>query len=143
VTIGKKYFFIVLCVAAFALSVASGSEQTPPFPSMPSPGEKVSIGNDYYFTYDFDKKPKLGTLTIKIQIYTMDGKKDTSLEVLADSGMPSMKGVHDTGDRLCKLSTSGDYLVPIDIVMPGDWEVRLTFKKDGKIIFRGSHQFDV
>jgi hypothetical protein len=54
-----------------------------------------------------------------------------------------MRGAHETGDRYFKLSRNGDYLLPIDIVMPGDWEIRLTILKDGKVIFRGSYQFDV
>ncbi len=124
-------------------SAPSGAEQTPAFPSMPGPGKKVSIGNDYYFVYGFDKKPKLGTMIMKVEVFTRDGKKDTSFEVKADSGMPSMKGAHESGDRSFKLSKKGDYLLPIDIVMPGDWEVRFTFIKDGKVIFRGSYQFNV
>jgi len=121
----------------------SGAEQAPSFPSMPGPGKKVSIGDNYYFVYAFDKKPKLGTMIMKVEVFTKDGKKDTSLEVKADSGMPSMKGAHESGDRPFKLSKKGDYLLPIDIVMPGDWEVRFTFSKNGKVIFRGSYQFDV
>jgi hypothetical protein len=124
-------------------SAASGAEHAPTFPSMPGPGKKVPFGSDYYLIYGFDKKPKLGTLIMKVEIFTKEGKKDTSLEVKADAGMPSMKGAHETGDRSFKLSKKGDYLLPIDIVMPGDWEVRLTVFKEGKVIFRGSHQFDV
>ncbi len=125
------------------VSAVSGNERAPVYPSMPGPGKKVLMGNDYYFIYGFDKKPKLGTLIMKVDIYTKEGKKDTSLEVKADSGMPSMKGAHETGDRTFKLSNKGSYLLPIDIVMPGDWEVRLTILKGGKVIFRGSYQFDV
>jgi len=124
-------------------SAVSEAEQTPVYPSMPGPGKKVSIGSDYYLIYRFDKKPKLGTVIMKVEIFTKEGKKDTSMEVKADSGMPSMKGAHETGDRAFKLSKKGDYLLPIDIVMPGDWEVRLTLLKEGKVIFRGSYQFDV
>jgi predicted metalloprotease len=54
-----------------------------------------------------------------------------------------MKGAHESGDQPFKLSQKGDYLLPINIVMPGGWEVRLTLLKDGKVIFKGSHQFDV
>lgn len=122
---------------------ASVAEQMPVFPTMPAPGKKVPIGADHYIIYGFDKKPKLGTLIIKVEIFNKDGKKDTSMEVKADSGMPSMKGAHETGDRSFKLSKKGDYLLPIDIVMPGDWEIRLTLLKEGKVTFRGSHQFDV
>jgi hypothetical protein len=115
----------------------------PAYPSMLGPGKKVPIGGDSYLIYGFDKKPKLGTLIMKVEIFTKEGKKDTSLEVKADAGMPSMKGAHETGDRPFKLSKKGDYLLPIDIVMPGDWEIRLTLLKEGKVIFRGSYQFDV
>ena len=124
-------------------SAVSGAEQSPVYPSMPEPGKKVSIGNDYYLIYGFDKKPKLGTVIMKVEIFTREGEKDTSTEVKADAGMPSMKGAHETGDRPFKLSKKGDYLLPINIVMPGDWEIRLTLLKEGKVIFRGSYQFDV
>jgi hypothetical protein len=110
---------------------------------MPGPGKKVAVGSDYYLIYGFDKKPKLGAVILKVEIFTKEGKKDTSFEVKADAGMPSMKGAHDTGDRPLKLSQKGDYLGPISIVMPGDWEIRLTLAKEGKVIFRGSYQFDV
>jgi hypothetical protein len=113
------------------------------YTQMPDPGKKVMIGNDYYFIYDFDKKPKMGTVILKVELFTMDGKKDTTFEIKGDAGMPSMKGAHDTGERPFKLSQKGVYLLPVDIVMPGDWEIRLTFSKGGKVIFRGSHKFDV
>jgi hypothetical protein len=125
------------------VAAASGAGSAQVYPSMPGPGKKVPVGNDYYLIYGFDKKPKLGTVIIKVEVFTTQGKKDTSLEVMADAGMPSMKGAHDSGDRPLKLSNKGDYLVPINIVMPGDWEIRLTFTKNGQVIFRGSYQFDV
>ena len=93
--------------------------------------------------YGFDKKPKLGTVIMKVEIFTAEGKKDTSLEAKADAGMPSMKGAHETGDRAFTVSKKGDYLLPIPIVMPGDWEIRLTISKEGKVIFRGRYNFDV
>ncbi|MEW6719390.1 MAG: hypothetical protein AB1346_02965 [Thermodesulfobacteriota bacterium] len=117
--------------------------EQPVFPPMPAPGKKVPIGSDGYLIYGFDKKPKMGIAILKVSIFGPDGKKNTSMEVLADSGMPSMRGAHETGDQPCKLSKKGDYLVPVNIVMPGDWEVRLTVRKEGRVIFRGSHRFDV
>jgi len=113
------------------------------YPPMSGPGKKVQIGNDFYLIYNFDKKPKLGTVIMKVEVFAKDGKKDTSFEVKADSGMPSMRGAHESGDRSFKLSNKGDYLLPIDIVMPGGWEIRLSLLKEGKIIFRGSYQFEV
>jgi hypothetical protein len=160
----KKWFFFILFLVVISFlwlppcaqsqqkhksksgsvgSAIPGAEQTPVYPSMPGPGKKVSIGNDYYLIYSFDKKPKLGTLIMKVEIFTQEGKKDTSAEVKAEAGMPSMKGAHETGEQPFKLSKKGDYLLPINIVMPGDWEIRLTLLKDGKVIFRGSYQFNV
>jgi len=124
-------------------SIALAAEATPNFPSMPGPGKKVPVGSDLYLIYGFDKKPKLGTMIMKVGIFAKDGKKDTSFEVKADAGMPTMKGAHETGDQPFQLSQKGDYLLPINIVMPGGWEIRLTLSKAGKVIFRGSHQFDV
>jgi hypothetical protein len=124
-------------------SAASGTEAKPNYPSMPGPGKKVPVGSDLYLIYGFDKKPKLGTVIMKVEIFTKEGKKDTSFEVKADAGMPSMKGAHETGDQSFTLSKKGDYLLPINIVMPGDWEIRLTLSKAGKAVFRGSYQFNV
>jgi hypothetical protein len=119
------------------------SQQTPAFSPMPEPGKKVPIGNGYYLIYGFDKRPKLGTVIMKVEIFTAEGKKDTSFQASVDAGMPSMKGAHETGDRPFTLSKKGDYLLPISIVMPGDWEIRLTVSKDGKVLLRGRYNFDV
>jgi hypothetical protein len=124
-------------------SAAFAAEATPNFPSMTGPGKKVPIGDDFYLLYGFDKKPKLGTVIMKVEIFAKDGKKDTSFDVKADAGMPSMKGAHESGDQPFQLSQKGDYLLPINIVMPGGWEIRLTLSKAGKAIFRGSYQFNV
>ena len=121
----------------------AGAEQKPVFLPMPDPGKKVPIGNGYYLIYGLDKRPKLGTVIMKVEVFTGEGKKDTTLEIKADAGMPSMGGAHETGAQAFVLSKKGDYLLPINIVMPGDWEIRLTVVKEGKVIFRGKYNFDV
>ncbi len=110
---------------------------------MPGPGKKISIGNDAYLLYSFAEKPKMGTVILKVQVFNKAGEKETSLQIMGDSGMPSMRGAHDTGDRPFQISKNKDYLLPISIVMPGEWEIRVTVTKAGKVIFRGSHRFDV
>ena len=119
------------------------AQQAPAFNPMAEPGKKVLLGNGYYLIYGFDKRPKLGTVIMKVEVFTPEGKKDTSFQLSADAGMPSMKGAHETGDRPFTLSKKGDYLLPISIVMPGDWEIRLTVSKDGKVLLRGRYNFDV
>jgi hypothetical protein len=113
-----------------------------PAPSLKA-GEKYWIGTDYYFTYSFDKKPQIGTLIIKVQVFTKDGKKDTSFEINGSAGMPSMRGAHDTGDQPFQRNKKGDYLLPVNVVMPGDWEMNLNFIKDKKSIYTGSIRFNV
>ena len=110
---------------------------------MPDPGKKVPVGSGYYIIYGFDKKPKLGTVIMKVEVFTDEGAKDTSLEIKADAGMPSMRGAHETGERAFVISKKGDYLLPVSVVMPGDWEIRIAVSKDGKVIFRGRYNFDV
>ena len=121
----------------------TGAATKPVFAPMPAPGKKVPIGDGYTMVYGFDQKPKLGTVIMKVEIFDAAGKKDTSFQVKADAGMPSMSGAHESGDRAFTLSKKGDYLLPINIVMPGDWEIRLTIMKDGKPIFMGRYNFDV
>lgn len=115
----------------------------PEYPPMPAPGKKVPIGNGFYLIYGFDKPLKMGTAIMKVEIFTGEDKKESSLEVKADVDMPSMRGAHSSGDRAFRLSNRGDYLIPVSIVMPGDWEIKITVIKDGKVIFRGRYNFNV
>jgi hypothetical protein len=131
---------LTLCNDVLAASVTQQSQAYSP---MAEPGAKVPIGSGCYLIYGFDKRPKLGTVIMKVDIFKGDGEKDTSFQVKGDSGMPSMRGAHETGDRAFQLSRKGSYLLPIDIVMPGDWEIRLTILKDGKVFFRGRYDFDI
>ncbi len=57
--------------------------------------------------------------------------------------MPSMRGAHEMGERAFQLSRKGVYLLPIPIVMPGEWEVRFTVSRGEAVIFRGGYTFDV
>ncbi|MHB8772359.1 MAG: hypothetical protein ACYC7J_15300 [Syntrophales bacterium] len=113
------------------------------YPPMPGPGKKVPIGEGYYLLYGFDKALKMGTVIMSVEVFTAEGKKDTSLELKVDADMPSMRGAHGTGDRPFQVSKKGDYLLPVHIMMPGDWELKLTVLKAGKVIFRGRYNFNV
>jgi hypothetical protein len=110
---------------------------------LPKPGEKIPLGAKYYFIYGFEKPPKLGTAIMRVEIFNRDGKRDTSFIVKGDVDMPSMRGVHSTGDKEFALSAKGIYLLPVPLVMPGDWEFRFTFVEKGKMVFRGAYLFDL
>lgn len=125
--------------AASSTDTAAGDAASPSLKA----GEKIKIDDAHYFVYSFDKKPQMGTTVLKIQVFDKDGKLDTPYEITGNSGMPSMRGAHDTGEQAFKQNKKGEYLLPVNVVMPGDWEVRLQFLKDKKPIFLGWIQFDV
>ncbi len=122
---------------------APGAPSPKDFITLGKPGGKIALGAGHYFVYGFTKPAKIGTAIMKVEIFTRDGKRDTSFIVKGDADMPSMRGVHSTGDKDFALSKKGDYLLPIPLVMPGDWEVRLTFLKEGKKVLRGAYLFDL
>jgi len=141
-----KIWLVWLILILFPLSgllLNQTYKQEPVYKVLPGSGKKCWIGEKYYFTYKFVEKPKLGTAILKIQLFDKGGDRFTNLEIAGNSGMPSMGGAHDSGEVLFKLNKKGDYLLPVNIVMPGEWEVRLTFTKDKKVIYRGSFKFNV
>lgn len=136
----------MIAIAALLLTFANQvqaltTEET--FEFLPDAGDKCPIGNDYYFVYSFDKKPQLGTIILKVVLYNKAGQQDAGLKIIGESGMPSMKGHHDSGEVEFKLNKKGDYLLPVNIVMPGEWEIRLKFLKGDQVLYRGRTLFDI
>lgn len=111
--------------------------------TLTKPGTKIPLGPDHYFVYGFDKPPKLGTAIMRVEIFTRDGKRDRSFVVKGDADMPSMRGAHKSGDQEFSLSKKDVYLLPVRLVMPGDWEVTFTFLKNGRTVLRGVYLFDL
>ncbi len=143
----------LLAAAALASAQPAGSccnspglvpaGQEPVFQDLPKSGKKCWIGEVEYFTWEFDKTPKMGTSILIIKLYDKDGRRVNDLAVTGRSDMPSMRGAHDSGEVAFKTNRAGDYLMPVSVVMPGDWEVRLTFSRNGIAVFRGRVAFDV
>lgn len=131
---------IVLLLAAVVNPIAAAEIE---FTPLTDAGRKTAISADLFIVFEFNERPKMGMVILKIQVFDKKGNKVTPLTIQGQSGMPSMPGHHDTVQVDFKLSRKNDYLLPVDVVMPGDWEVRLTFMKDGKPIFFGRVNFDV
>jgi len=131
------------CCNAPGLTPSGPQSQEPVFQDLSESGKKCWIGEVNYFTWEFDKTPKMGTSILIIKLYDKDGKRVSDLQITGRSDMPSMRGAHDSGEVVFKNNKAGDYLLPVNIVMPGDWEVRLTFSRNGIVIFRGRIAFDV
>jgi hypothetical protein len=113
------------------------------FQVLPKPGEKIPLDAGHYFVYGFTKPPKLGTYIMRVEIFTRDGIPDTSFVVKGDADMPSMRGAHRAGDKDFALSKKGAYLLPVRLVMPGDWEISFIFMKNGRTVLRGIYLFDL
>ncbi len=114
----KKFkWFNHLIIAAIAIifvmanPVQALAEEA--FEILPDAGDKCPIGEDYYFIYNFDKKPQLGTVILKVELFNKEGQRVTDLKITGDSGMP------------------------------GDWEVKLKFFKGEEVVYRGSIRFDI
>jgi hypothetical protein len=99
--------------------------------------KKTVINDNYSLKYNFAEKPKIGQSVLKIQIFGSDGKLNNNLEVSASYDMPSMRGHHATTVNSVKKNKKGVYLLPVNFVMPGDWEIVLTFKDAGQEVFVG------
>jgi hypothetical protein len=94
------------------------------------------INADYYMTYEWDKKPRIGHHVLIVKLYSKDKKQVNDLSITADAYMPSMKGSHDTGDVLMKQNNKKHYLMPVHFMMLGKWELELKFSKDKKELTR-------
>jgi hypothetical protein len=115
----------------------------PEFKDLPGPGKKCWIGEVNYFIYEFTTTPKMGTAVLKIELFDKSGTRVTDMDISGRSDMPEMRGAHDSGAVPFKLNKKGDYLMPVNIVMPGEWEVRLTFSRNKIDLFRGRLTFKV
>jgi hypothetical protein len=135
-------FFISVTVPLPAAASPAAAVQSD-YQNLAKPGKKIPLGNDNYFTYGFDKQPKLGTAVMRVEIFDRTGKPDRSFVVKGDVDMPSMRGAHSSGDKNFSISAKGVYLLPVRLVMPGDWEFRFTFVKNGKQVLRGAYLFDL
>jgi len=131
------------CCNSPGLTPIGPKAQEPEFKDLPKAGKKCWIGEVYYFLYEFDKTPKMGMAILKVQLFDKDGKQVTGLDIIGQSDMPSMRGAHDSGEVAFKLNKKGDYLLPVNVVMPGDWEVLLTFSRTKIVLLRGRVSFSV
>ena len=95
--------------------------------SSPQTGE---TGNEYFLKYEWPEKPKVGSYTLKVNLTDKAGKTVENADIAVSYDMPSMRGAHATTE-IMKQNSKGDYLLPIHLVMPGDWEIIISAEKDG------------
>ncbi|HPT71079.1 MAG TPA: FixH family protein [Candidatus Cloacimonadota bacterium] len=106
--------------------------------TLPGYGKKVALDKNTYFTYEFTKKPKMGANTLKVNIMDKQKKAVKSYQVFVSYDMPSMKGMHAVNDQPMQINKAGNYLLPLNFVMPGIWQVDLKFMQGKSVISKGS-----
>jgi hypothetical protein len=136
-----KIFFRLGVVLLLAGLFACGSRSAQGV--LKEPGAVYKIDDNTSFTYTFDKKPSIGMVIVKISVLSKDGSKNTALEIIGNSGMHSMGTAHDSGETAFQLNKAGDYLLPVNVVMPGAWQVQIKFLKEKQPIYSGEIEFNV
>ena len=123
---------------------ADRSAVPPPvtLPDLTPQGEKNMLPGGGWFTWKFSEKPKLGAVIVKVQVFDKDGKQGTPYTITGDSGMPEMPA-HDANGVIFQLNKKGDYLMPVNIVMTGEWRVIIKVKTDKTEIYAGKAIFSL
>lgn len=149
----KALISIAFAIASVPLLTGCGRNENKsilPAASTPSLGPILFSGEGKhnplpaggYFTWRFDKKPQIGGLIVILQAYSKEGEKESPYEISGEYGMPGMNA-HDSGPVPFQMNKKGDYLLPVEIVMPGPWQITLRIKRDGKQILVGTISFVV
>ena len=99
------------------------------------PGKKIQIGNGYYFKYRFNARPSMGTTILSVKVFDSNGNQVTPFQMTGDC---AMSGMHDAGPVQFTINKKNDYVLPLNVAMQGDWEVKLVIKKDSTEVFSGS-----
>lgn len=108
-----------------------------------SSGKLYSISKDYYVKYHWQTKPKIGTKLLIVELYNKDKKLSNALTVTANAYMPSMRGAHDTGHQAFKLNKNKAYVLPVNFMMLGAWELELKFNQGKSNIYTGYIQLKI
>jgi|GEM_PF-431747 len=128
--------------ASLSLQTSSASAEIV-WTVVPGPDKKCPINDDYYFKYEFSDTPKMGMVILKIQVFDKNNDQVVPFKAVGRTDMPSMRGVHDSGDVEFRVNKFNNYLLPVNVVMPGDWEIQVVFLLNDKAVFHGSIRFDV
>jgi hypothetical protein len=105
-------------------------------------GEKNWIDSKNYFICNFDHKPKKGNAILVIRVYKQNGQRSRDYIISGKTGMADMK-MHDSEETQLKLNKTGDYLLPVNIVMAGAWEVTISIKNKVGYVYHEVIKFDV
>ena len=107
------------------------------FETLKSDGTDLKMSDGVIFRLEFDRKPSLGTIVAAVKAEDPEGLAFTGFY-----GMPSMP-YHDSGPVRFQLNKKGYYVMPLDIVMPGEWEFSIKAERGGQTVYEGSITFTI
>ena len=139
----KKIARPLVFTAIFLLAALAWPQEPAAEMAVLKPGERFTVSDGIYGKWEFNQKPQMGMVILKVQLFDKNDTKISTLTITGDSGMPSMSGAHDSGAVPFKLNKAQNYLLPINVVMPGDWQVKLIFSQGEKVLLRAAIRFDV
>ena len=140
---GSVVLLLVLIVCPPRAFSAPPASAQPPAVSLAGEDKKILLPGGESFTYAFAQRPQMGTAVLRIKLFDGQGRPKKDLRITGRSGMPSMGSAHDTGEKAFVLNKKGDYLLPVDVVMPGVWEVHIFIYRGDTLIFHGVIPFEV
>jgi hypothetical protein len=128
---------------ACAMTMDSTKPAGAAYVKMPGFDKKFQV-EGYTVSYRFVKRPQIGTIILRVQVFNADKKQVKPFLVSGEYGMPSMKGAHDSGVQQFKTNVKGDYLLPVSLVMRGEWEVKMVISdKEKKPVYCGAFKFSI
>lgn len=144
-TMGMVALSILLAVPAVLNARDHGKKAAPGDPAIITMRESGtrSIAEGYSIAWEFDKKPRLGTVILKVQVFDRAKKQVQDVSVSGELYMPSMRHAHASPVKAFVLNKKGDYLAPFDVVMRGEWELMLDIRRGGSVLFQGVIPFEV
>ncbi len=138
---------LVLSVTAFAndscCPVSKTSNKVATKIETINQGKKIALNDGNYFVYKFSAKPALGNTVLIFKVFDANNKQITPYTIKGAASMPSMAGAHDSDATIFKLNKKKDYLLPVGVVMQGEWVIHVTVEKGSTPIFKGVIPFSV
>jgi hypothetical protein len=139
-----RHYKIMVFVALFLLAALNPANDGITSDALKiSPGTKVDLESGDHLVFSFAEVPQLGTVIAVVRIFNRDGVQVSGYRVEGSSDMPSMRGHHASGWRSFALNKKKNYLLPVDIVMRGDWEIVIRVFHADELILQAKILFDV
>ena len=132
----------LILFTALSLLLGSGLLADTKVLDLGKPGTKTPIGQDLILTYSFNVRPAMGMVILKVKVTDKDGNPAEGLTLTGVSDMPEMRD-SNSGKVKFQQNKKKDFLLPINVTMPGKWNVTVIIQKKKKVLLTGGVDFHV